>query len=43
VARYGPGLDQAPGIDELVDLDREIRRAFAGPPPGYGTGTSPAA
>jgi 1-deoxy-D-xylulose-5-phosphate reductoisomerase len=43
VARYGPGLDQAPGIDELVDLDREIRRAFAGPPPGYGTGTGPAA
>jgi len=43
VARYGPGPDQAPGVDELVDLDREIRRAFAGPRPGDGTGTGPAA
>jgi 1-deoxy-D-xylulose-5-phosphate reductoisomerase len=43
VARYGPGPDQAPGVDELVDLDREVRRAFAGPPTGDGTGTSPAA
>ena len=43
VARYGPGPDQAPGIDELVALDREIRRAFADPPSGNGTGTSPAA
>jgi 1-deoxy-D-xylulose-5-phosphate reductoisomerase len=43
VARYGPGPDQAPGVDELVDLDREVRRAFAGPRTGNGTGTGPAA
>jgi 1-deoxy-D-xylulose-5-phosphate reductoisomerase len=43
VARYGPGPDQAPGVDELVALDREIHRAFARPRPGDGTGTGPAA
>jgi 1-deoxy-D-xylulose-5-phosphate reductoisomerase len=43
VARYGPGPDQAPGVDELVDLDREVRRAFAGPATSKGTGTGPAA
>jgi 1-deoxy-D-xylulose-5-phosphate reductoisomerase len=43
VARYGSGPDQAPGVDELVDLDREVRRAFAGPRTGNGTGTGPAA
>jgi hypothetical protein len=43
VARYGPGPDQAPGIDELVDLDREVHQAFAAPQTGDGTGTGPAA
>jgi 1-deoxy-D-xylulose-5-phosphate reductoisomerase len=31
VARYGGGADQAPGYDELVNLDHEVRVAFAGP------------
>jgi 1-deoxy-D-xylulose-5-phosphate reductoisomerase len=43
VARYGPGPDQAPGVDELVDLDREVRRAFAGPGTERGTGRGPEA
>jgi 1-deoxy-D-xylulose-5-phosphate reductoisomerase len=43
VARYGSGPDQAPGVDELMDLDREVRRAFAGPRTGNGTGAGPAA
>ena len=29
VERYGGGPDQAPGIDALVALDREVRAAFA--------------
>ena len=43
VARYGSGPDQAPGIDELVDLDNEVRRAFTGPGGGQGTGAGPEA
>ena len=29
VARYGEGADQAPGVDDLVALDRQVRAAFA--------------
>jgi 1-deoxy-D-xylulose-5-phosphate reductoisomerase len=29
VTRYGDGADQAPGVDDLVALDREVRAAFA--------------
>ena len=29
VTRYGEGADQAPGVDDLVALDREVRSAFA--------------
>ena len=29
VRRFGDGPDQAPGIDALVDLDREVRAAYA--------------
>ena len=43
VARYGAGPDQAPGVDELVALDREIRDAFAAPASGRGTAAGPAA
>jgi 1-deoxy-D-xylulose-5-phosphate reductoisomerase len=43
VARYGSGPDQAPGVDELVDLDREVRRAFASPGTARGTGRGPEA
>lgn len=43
VARYGAGPDQAPGVDELVALDREVRDAFAGPAAGKGTAPGPAA
>jgi 1-deoxy-D-xylulose-5-phosphate reductoisomerase len=43
VARYGAGPDQAPGVDELVALDREIRDAFAAPASGGGTAAGPAA
>jgi len=43
VARYGVGPDQAPGVDELVALDREVRGAFAAPAPGRGTPAGPAA
>jgi len=43
VARYGPGPDQAPGVDELVALDREVRLAFAAPASGTGTAAGPAA
>src|SRR4051794_28798930 len=28
VARYGDGADQAPGVEELVALDAEVREAF---------------
>ena len=31
VSRFGTGADQAPGYDELVALDREVRAAFAAP------------
>jgi 1-deoxy-D-xylulose-5-phosphate reductoisomerase len=43
VARYGQGPDQAPGVDELVALDREVRDAFAATSPGRGTAAGPAA
>jgi len=43
VARYGAGPDQAPGVDELVALDRDVRLAFAAPVTARGTGTGPAA
>ena len=29
VNRYGEGADQAPGVDDLVALDREVRAAYA--------------
>ena len=31
VAKFGSGAGQAPGLDELVALDREVRAAFASP------------
>ncbi len=35
VERYGGGLDQAPAVDALMELDREVRAAYAAPgPPG---------
>jgi 1-deoxy-D-xylulose-5-phosphate reductoisomerase len=34
VARYGGGADQAPDVDELIDLDREVRAVFAAGPVG---------
>jgi 1-deoxy-D-xylulose-5-phosphate reductoisomerase len=34
VRRYGEGPDQAPDVDELVALDREVRTAFATGPVG---------
>jgi 1-deoxy-D-xylulose-5-phosphate reductoisomerase len=34
VARYGGGADQAPDVDELIDLDGEVRAAFAAGPVG---------
>ena len=43
VARYGSGPDQAPGVDELVALDREVRAAFAEPAFGAGTAAGPPA
>ncbi len=43
VARYGSGPDQAPGVDELVALDAEVRAALATPPTTGGTATGPAA
>lgn len=43
VARYGAGPDQAPGVEELVALDREVRDAFAAPGAGRGTAPGPAA
>ncbi len=43
VARYGLGPDQAPGVDELVDLDREVRAAFAAPAAAGGTAAGPVA
>ena len=32
--RFGTGPDQAPSLDELVGLDREVRSAFAAGPVG---------
>jgi 1-deoxy-D-xylulose-5-phosphate reductoisomerase len=43
VARYGSGPDQAPGFEELVDLDAEVRAAFAAPGAERRTGAGPAA
>ncbi len=43
VARYGSGPDQAPGVDELVALEAEVRAAFAAPAGGRGTAPGPAA
>ncbi len=43
VARYGSGPDQAPGVDELVALEAEVRTAFAAPGGGRGTAPNPAA
>lgn len=43
VARYGGGPDQAPDVDELVAVDREVRAAFASGAVGPGTGRGPAA
>jgi 1-deoxy-D-xylulose-5-phosphate reductoisomerase len=43
VARYGAGVDQAPGVEELVALDREIRDALAPPGSAEGTAAGPAA
>jgi 1-deoxy-D-xylulose-5-phosphate reductoisomerase len=34
VARFGEGADQAPGVEELVALDAEVRAAFATGPVG---------
>ena len=34
VRRFGEGTDQAPGVEELVALDREVRAAFASGPVG---------
>jgi 1-deoxy-D-xylulose-5-phosphate reductoisomerase len=34
VERFGTGPDQAPSLDELVGLDREVRSAFAAGPVG---------
>jgi 1-deoxy-D-xylulose-5-phosphate reductoisomerase len=34
VRRFGQGADQAPGVEELVALDREVRAAFASGPVG---------
>jgi 1-deoxy-D-xylulose-5-phosphate reductoisomerase len=28
VTRFGPGADQAPGVDELIAIDAEVRAAF---------------
>ncbi len=38
VERFGGGSDQAPSVDELVDLDAEVRAAFATGPVGGRTG-----
>ena len=43
VARYGSGSDQAPGVDDLIALDSEVRAAFAAPASARGTATGPAA
>ncbi len=43
VARYGSGPDQAPGVDDLVDLEGEVRAAFAAPGAARGTAPGPAA
>ncbi len=42
VGRYGGGADQAPAVDDLVALDREVRAAFAGPATPDRGGTAPA-
>jgi 1-deoxy-D-xylulose-5-phosphate reductoisomerase len=38
VARYGGGPDQAPGVEDLVALDNEVRAALAKGTAGPGTG-----
>ena len=38
VARFGTGPGQAPGYDELVALDREVRAAFSPPETARGRG-----
>jgi 1-deoxy-D-xylulose-5-phosphate reductoisomerase len=43
VARYGSGPDQAPGVEELVALEAEVRAAFAAPGAVRGTAPGPAA
>jgi 1-deoxy-D-xylulose-5-phosphate reductoisomerase len=43
VARYGGGPDQAPSVEDLVALDREVREAFAVEAGEPGTGPVPAA
>jgi 1-deoxy-D-xylulose-5-phosphate reductoisomerase len=43
VARYGSGADQAPGVDELLALDREVRDALMAPRSGRRTAPGPAA
>ena len=43
VARYGGGPGQAPDVDELVALDREVRAAFASGAVEPGTGRGPGA
>jgi 1-deoxy-D-xylulose-5-phosphate reductoisomerase len=43
VARYGSGPDQAPGVEELVALEAEVRAAFAAPGAAQGTAPGPAA
>lgn len=43
VARYGGGPDQAPSVEDLVALDREVRAAFAVEAGEPGTGPVPAA
>jgi 1-deoxy-D-xylulose-5-phosphate reductoisomerase len=34
VQRFGSGADQAPGVEVLIELDREVRAAFAAGPVG---------
>ena len=34
VGRFGEGADQAPSLDELIELDAEVRSAFAAGPVG---------
>ncbi len=39
VTRFGAGPDQAPDLDTLIALDREVRAAFAAPDKGQGSPT----